>query len=123
MKAFIISPTGPSSKIGTLISLVSALGSIESIGFADSLVEAINIIGQRYPNALIFDSRVLKEKGQDYLVSSLESRGSFIMMPNKRDLNDKYLYIGIDFSIAEQKGGLSIEISQTLWEHQFLAAE
>jgi len=123
MKAFIIISNNSPSKNGMLISVISAFVSIESIGFADNLAEAVDIVRQRYPNSLIFDSRILEEKGHDYLVSLLESRGSFIMVPKIRQIKDKYIYIGIDFSVAEQKGWLLNEISQTLREYQLFAAE
>jgi hypothetical protein len=95
MKAFIIITNISPSRNGMLVSTISAFVGIDS--------KAVDIIRQRYPDILIFNSRILEEKGHDYLASILEDRGSFIMLPGHRQFRDRCIYIGIDFSVAEQK--------------------
>jgi hypothetical protein len=123
MKAFVIISGDSPEKNGMMASVMSAFASIDSIGVADNLMEAVDLIRQRYPNALIFDSRLLEEKRIDFLLSILETKGSFILLPRNRQFKDKCIYIGIDFSGVEQKGWLLHEISQRLLEHESSAAE
>ena len=106
-----------------LVSTISAFVSIDSIGIAEDVAEAVDIIRQRYPNILIFNSRILEEKGHDYLASILERRGSFIMLPKHRQFMDRCIYIGIDFSVAEQKEWVLNEIGETLREYQHFIAK
>ncbi len=68
MKAFFIITNNSPSKNGMLVSMLSAFVSIESIGVAVDVVEAVGLIQQRYPNTLIFNRRILEEKGQIYLI-------------------------------------------------------
>ncbi len=123
MKAFIIISNNSPSKNGMLVSTISAFVSIDSIGIAEDVAEAVDIIRQRYPNILIFNSRILEEKGHDYLASILERRGSFIMLPKHRQFKERCIYIGIDFSVAEQKEWVLNEIGETLREYQHFIAK
>ena len=111
------------SKNGMLVSVISAFISIESIGIAEDVVEAVGIIQKRYPNVLIFNSRILEEKRHGYLASVLETSGSFIMLPKHRQFKEKCIYIGIDFSAAEQKEWVLNEIGETLREYQNFTAK
>lgn len=123
MKAFIIISNNSPAKNGMLVSVISAFVSIESIGIAEDVVEAVGIIQQRYPDILIFNNRILEEKGHDYLTSILEARGSFIMLPKHGQFKDRCIYIGIDFSVAEQKEWVLHEIGETLREYHHSAAK
>ncbi len=123
MKAFIIMSNNSPSKNGMLVSVISAFISIESIGIAEDVVEAVGVIQKRCPNVLIFNSRILEEKGHAYLASVLETSGSFIMLPEHRQFKDKCIYIGIDFSVAEQKEWVLNEIGETLLEYQHFTSK
>jgi DNA-binding NarL/FixJ family response regulator len=124
MKAFVIISNDSLSRSGMMVSVVSAFASIDSIGAADNLVEAVDLIRQRYPNAVIFDSRLFEEGRHSCLLSVLDSKGSFVLLPRNGQFNDKCIYIGIDFSEGEQKEWLLNEISRTLLEyHASPAAE
>ncbi len=123
MKAFIIVSNNSPSRNGMLVSMLSAFVSIESIGVADDVMEAVGIVQQRFPNALIFNSRILEEKRYGYLASILETSGSFIMLPKHRRFKDRCIYIGIDFSVAEQKEWVLNEIGETLREYQLFTAK
>ncbi len=92
MKAFLIVSNSSPSKNGMLVSVISAFVSIESIGTAEDVVEAVGIIQQRYPNILIFNNRIFEEKGHDYLTSILEAKGSFLMLPKHRQFRDIHRY-------------------------------
>ena len=122
MKAFLIVSNSSPSKNGMLVSVISAFVSIESIGTAEDVVEAVGIIQQRYPNILIFNNRIFEEKGHDYLTSILEAKGSFLMLPKHRQFKGRCIYIGIDFSVAEQKERVLSEIGETLREYQQFTA-
>ncbi len=123
MRAFLIISGSSPSKNGKLVSIISAFVSIESVGIADDVVEAVSIIQQRYPNILIFNNRMFEEKGHDYLASILEAKGSFLMLPDHRQFREKCLYLGIDFSVAEQKEWVLSEIGETLREYRHFAAQ
>ncbi len=123
MKAFIVVSNDSLSKSGMLVSMLSAFASIESIGVAADVVDAVDIIQQRYPDTLIFNSRMLEEKGQSYLVSILETGGTFIMLHKHWQFMDRCIYIGIDFSVAEQKEWVLNEIGETLREYQHFTAK
>jgi len=123
VKAFIIMSNNSPSKNGMLVSMLSAFVGIESIGIAEDVMEAVGIIQKRYPNVLIFNSRILEEKGHGYLASILETSGSFIMLPKHRQFKDRCIYIGIDFSVAEQKEWVLNEIGETLREYQHFTAK
>ena len=123
MRAFIIITNNSLSKNGMLLSMLSAFGSIESIGVAQDVVEAVGIIQLRYPNTLIFTRRIVEEKEQSYLASILETDGSFIMIPNDLQFKDRCIYIGIDFSVAEQIEWVLNKIGETLHEYQHFIAK
>lgn len=106
-----------------LLSMLSAFGSIESIGVAQDVVEAVGIIQLRHPNTLIFTRRIVEEKEQSYLASILETDGSFIMIPNDLQFKDRCIYIGIDFSVAEQIEWVLNKIGETLHEYQHFIAK
>ncbi len=123
MKAFLIVSGRSPAKNGKLVSVISAFVSIESIGFADDVAEAVRTIQQRFPNILIFNNRMFEEKGHDYLTSILDAKGSFLMLPHHRQFSGKCIYLGIDFSVAEQKEWVLTEIGETLREYQQFAAQ
>ncbi len=123
MKAFIIMPNHSPSKSGMLVSMISAFVRVESIGVADDVADAVSIIRQRYPNILIFNSRILEEKGHDYLASILEDKGSFVVLPRHREFKERCVYLGIDFSVLEQKEWVLNEIGETIREYQHFAAK
>ncbi len=123
MKAFIIVANNSPSKKGMLVSMLSAFVNIESIGVAVDVVDAVGIIQQRYPNTLIFNRKIFEEKGQSYLASILETGGSFIILPKHRQFRERCVYIGIDFSVAEQKEWVLNEIGETLREYQHFTAK
>ncbi|HSB30202.1 MAG TPA: hypothetical protein VLD55_01220 [Candidatus Sulfobium mesophilum] len=123
MRAFIIITNNSPSKNGMLLSMLSAFGSIESIGVAQDVVEAVGIIQLRHPNTLIFTRRIVEEKEQSYLASILETDGSFIMIPNDLQFKDRCIYIGIDFSVAEQIEWVLNKIGETLHEYQHFIAK
>ncbi len=123
MRAFIIITHNAPSKNSMLLSMFSAFGSIESIGVAEDVVEAVGIILLRYPETLIFTRRMLEEKGQSYVASTLQTDGSFIMLPKDLKFKDRCIYIGIDFSLAEQKEWVLNKIGETLHEYQHLIAK
>lgn len=114
MKAFLIVPNSSPSQNGMLVSTLSAFVSIDSIGIVEDVGEAVDIIQQRFPNVVILNSRILEEKEHYYLASILESGGTFVMMPKHRQFKDRCIYIGIDFSVAEQKEWVLNEIEETL---------
>lgn len=123
MKAFLVIPNSSPSKIGMLVSMLSAFASIDSIGIADDAGEAVDIIQQRHPSVLIFNGRMLEEKEHDYLASVLETGGSFVMMPKHRQFKDRCVYIGINFSVTQQKEWVLREIGETLREYQHTTAK
>ncbi len=123
MKAFLIIPNNSSSKNGMLVSMLSAFASIDSIGIAEDVGEAIDIIQQRYPKVIIFNRGILEEKEHAYLASILETGGSFVMMPKYRQFRNRCTYIGLDFSVAEQKEWVLHEIWATLREYQHFTAK
>lgn len=77
---------------------------------------------KKYPKAQIM-RRILEEKGQSYLASILETDGSFIMIPNDLQFKDRCIYIGIDFSVAEQIEWVLNKIGETLHEYQHFIAK
>ncbi len=117
MNAFIIVPNNSKSKNGMLVSTLSAFVGINSIGIAEDVGEAIDVIKQRYPNVSIFNSKILEEEDHDYLAPILEGRGSFIILPRYRQFGNRCTYIGIDFFSAEQKAWVLHEIGETLREY------
>ncbi len=117
MNAFIIIPNNTKSKNGKLVSTLSAFVGINSIGIAEDVGEAIDVIKQRYPDISIFNSKILEEKNSDYLVPILEGRGSFIILPKYRQFGNRCTYIGIDFFSAAQKEWVLHEIGETLREY------
>jgi hypothetical protein len=123
MKAFIIIPNTPKSKTGMLLSVISAFVPIESTGVAEDAVEALGIIRQRYPDVLIFSSRILEENGHGYLQSVLKDGDSFVMMPKHGRFKDRCTYIGFDFSFAKQKEWVLNKLGETLRQYQHLTAK
>jgi hypothetical protein len=123
MKAFIIVSGDSQPKNGMLVSMLSTFVSIESIGIAKDVVEAVALIRQRYPNTVIFNSRLLEEKEYGYLAHILEHGGSFLMLPKHLQFKDRCTYIGIDFSVAEQKKRILNKIGETLHEYRHFAAK
>ncbi len=123
MKAFIIIPNNSQSKKSMFVPTLSAFADIDSIGIAGDVGEAIDIIQQRYPNVMIFNSRILEEKEHNYLESILEAGGSFVVMPRHMQYKDRCIYIGIDFSVVAQKGWVLNEIGETLREYRHFTAK
>ncbi len=122
MKAFIVLSDNSPSKNNTLVSLISTLAGIESIGIADDVPDAVSIIQRRYPNTPIFNSKILKQKGHGFPASVLENNGSFIILPKHHEFQDKCIYLGIDLSVADQKEWVLNKIGEIIHEYQHLAA-
>ena len=123
MKAFIIIPNNSPSKNGMLVSMLSAFVRINSIGITEDVGEAIDVIRQRYPDILIFNSKILEEKEHDYLASILEAGGSFIVLPKHGQFGNRCTYIGIDFLDAKRKDWVLREIGETLYEYRHFTAK
>ncbi len=123
MKAFIILPNNSASKSGMLLSMISAFVNVESVGVAENVVEAVDIIQRRYPDAPIFNSGMLEDKEYGYLASVLEDNGSFIMLSRHQELGDRCIYLSIDLSLAEQTEWVLNEIGETMREYQHFTAK
>ncbi len=123
MKAFIVLSDNSPSKNNTLVSLISTLANIESIGIADDVLDAVSIIQRRYPDASIFSSRMLKKKGHGYPASMLEKSGSFVVLPKHEEYKDRCIYLGIDFSVEKQKEWVFNKIWEITHECQHITAK
>jgi hypothetical protein len=79
------------------IPLISAFVRIDSIGVAADMLEALENIRQRHPNAPIFNSNIIcNEKKRDFLISLLKIRPSVIILPQNYTVRGKCTYLGVD---------------------------
>jgi hypothetical protein len=82
------------------IPLISAFVKIDSIGLATDLLEALENIRQRHPNAPIFNSNIIcNEKKRDLLISLLKIRRSVVILPQNYTVRSKCTYLGIDVDV------------------------
>jgi hypothetical protein len=79
------------------IPLISAFARIDSIGLATDMLEALENIRYRHPNAPIFNSTIIgNQKKRDFLVSLLKVRRSVIILPQNYSVRSKCTYLGVD---------------------------
>lgn len=80
--------------------MLSAFMNVESIGLASDLLDALETIRQRHPNAPIFDSSICSEKKGELLTSLLNIGRSIIILRKCYSIRGRCVYIGgdIDFS-------------------------
>ncbi len=123
MKAFIILSNNSPSKNGMLVPMISAFVGVESIGIAEDVVEAVDIIHRRFPDILIFNEKILEEKGHGYLASILENEDPFIMLPKQREFQGSCIYLGVDFSASEHKEWILNGIGEAIREYQHFTAK
>lgn len=124
MKVFFIL-TDFSSRNKDAISLISAFVNIESIGQAADLLEALEIIRQRHPNAPIYNSNIYSENKQ-YLFTSLLNEGrSIVILPENYSVRGKCKYIGvnIDFDDLIDFDWIINSIGQILHENRAKGAK
>ncbi len=95
MKIFFILD-GATEQYDKTIALISALTSIESVGFASDLTDALDSIRLRHPNISIFTNNNLNEDMRAIMMASLKSGHSVVMLPPGVDVGDRCAYLGVE---------------------------
>lgn len=88
-----------------IIPLISVFADIESIGKTRDLLEAIDIIRQRYPETTISDQKILNVNPQTLTPLFKKDHGPLIILPGNYQIKEKCIYAGLDFS-SEDLGDL-----------------
>jgi hypothetical protein len=83
------------------ISLISAFVSIESIGQAADLLEALEIIRQRHPDTPIFNSSIYSENKRDLFMSLLNEGRPIAILPENYSFRGKCKYIGVNIDFSD----------------------
>jgi hypothetical protein len=86
------------AKKRNVVPLISAFAGMESIGRADDILHAIEIIRCRYPGAAIFSQRMLRQNPELALKLSTCTEGPLVVLPENYGIKQKSIYIGVDLS-------------------------
>jgi hypothetical protein len=119
MKLFIVLNNSLLKNADT-ISLISAFVRIDSIGLATDLLEALENIRQRHPNAPILNSNIIcNEKKRDLLLPLLNIRRSIIILPQNYTVRSKCTYLGVDvdFNSLIEFGWVMSSLDQIIHEY------
>jgi hypothetical protein len=100
MKAFFIFNES-SFRDDRLIPLISAFADIDSMGVCEDLLEAVDAVRQRYPDAAIFDVGILDQ--EPYLFSPVVNgrKAPLVILPENYQIREKCTYVGVDFSAGD----------------------
>jgi hypothetical protein len=100
LKVFFIFAEAEAKK-RNIVPLISAFAGMESIGRADDILHAIEIIQRRYPEAAIFNDRMLRQNPELALNLFNGEKGPLVVLPENYGIKQKSIYIGVDFSLAD----------------------
>jgi hypothetical protein len=91
----------PNAKDKNIAVLISAFANIDSFGQAHDMIEAIEIIQTRYPEAMLADDKSLAEK-PEVLTSLLdEGKSPLIVLPEDHKTKEASVYVGLDLSSVD----------------------
>ncbi len=84
-----------------IATLMSAFASIESIGQADDMLDAIEAIQNRYPEAVVSDERILERTSELFSTLFDGVKGPLVIVSEDYRVREKSIYIGLEFSSAD----------------------
>lgn len=100
MEAFFIF-NDSSLKEDKLLSVLSAFAVVDMTGNAADLLQAVDIIRQRHPDAFIFDTSILDGGGAELITSRLDGKAPLVILPRNYKIRDACTYVSVSFEFTE----------------------